>query len=126
MLSRKQQWKQASTLVHSKSINDMYNEDNTWKDVFSDEENDENEFKTYFQPVPIQKTVSFETIVNVVLIPETKEYGDMRDILWYNEEELQEFVKCEIEFRKKERENQKKELYNMRNEEIYTIMYMMS
>ena len=125
MLSRKQQWKKTS-LLHSKSTNDMYNEYNTWKEVCSDEETDEDEYNDCFQIAPIQKTVSFETIVNVVLIPETKEYGDMRDILWYNEEELQEFVKCEIEFRKKERENQKKELYNMRNEEIYTIMYMMS
>lgn len=122
MLSRKQKWKQASILIHSKSTNDMYNEDNTWKDVYSDEENDENEFKQYFKPIPIQKAVSFESVVNVVLIPETKEYGDMRDILWYNEEELREFVTREIEIRKKEKENQKKELNNMRNEEIYTIM----
>ena len=46
----------------------------------------------------------------------------MRDILWYNDEELREFVTREIEIRKKERENQQKELKNMRNEEIYTIM----
>ena len=46
----------------------------------------------------------------------------MRDILWYNEKELHQFVMNEIEIRKEEREKQEKELHNMRNEEIYTIM----
>lgn len=58
----------------------------------------------------------------MILIPESKEYHDMRDILWYNEKELHQFVMNEIEIRKEEREKQEKELHNMRNEEIYTIM----
>ena len=120
MLTHRQKYKQMHSILRSKSTNDM--EDSTWKDVYSDEESDEDEFKQYLKPIPLQKVVSFETIVNVVLIPQTIEYDHMRDILWYNEEELHEFVTREIEFRKKERENQQKELYNMRNEEIYTIM----
>ena len=134
MLTHKQKWKQTPTIVHSKSTNDI--EDSTWRDVYSDEESDEDEFKQYymkrgantnslnnsFEPIPLQKAVSFESIVHVVLIPQTKEYDHMRDILWYTDEELHEFVTREIEIRKKERENQQKELKNMRNEEIYTIM----
>ena len=120
MLTHTQKWKQTPTIVHSKSTNDM--EDSTWRDVYSDEESDEDEFKQCFKPIPLQKAVSFESIVHVVLIPQTKEYDHMRDILWYNDEELREFVTREIEIRKKERENQQKELKNMRNEEIYTIM----
>lgn len=120
MLTHRQKWKQTPTIVHSKSTNDM--EDSTWRDVYSDEESDEDEFKQYFKPIPLQKAVSFESIVHVVLIPQTQEYDHMRDILWYNDEELREFVTREIEIRKKERENQQKELKNMRNEEIYTIM----
>lgn len=120
MLTHRQKWKQTPKIVHSKSTNDM--EDSTWRDVYSDEESDEDEFKQYFKPIPLQKAVSFESIVHVVLIPQTKEYDHMRDILWYNDEELREFVTREIEIRKKEKENQQKELKNMRNEEIYTIM----
>ena len=124
MFSRRQQFKNTPVLTHSKSTNDMYNGESIWKDVYSDEETDEDEYKDCFPPIPIHKAVSFETVVNVVLIPQSIEYDHMRDVLWYNEEELQEFVTREIEFRKKERENQQKELYNMRNEEIYTIMNM--
>ena len=121
---RREKFKNASILRHSKSSNDMYNKESTWKDVYSDEETDEDEYMDCFPTIPIQKAVSFETTVNVILIPETKEYGILRDMLWYNEEELQEFVAREIEIRKKERENQQKELQNMRIEEIYTIMNM--
>jgi hypothetical protein len=138
MLSHKQLWKKTPNTFHLKYCADIRDDDDKiWRDVYSDEENDEYEIAQIykkqkykdisFTPIrmyePIKKkSISFDTIVKVILIPESKEYHDMRDLLWYNEKELHQFVMNEIEIRKEEREKQEKELHNMRNEEIYTIM----
>jgi len=74
------------------------------------------------KPVILKRCISFDTTVNVSLIPEAKEYDHIKDRIWYSEQELHSFVVREIEIRKKEIEEQKKELNAMRNEEIYTIM----
>lgn len=74
------------------------------------------------KPIKIKKSISFDTIVKVALIPEAKEYEDLKHLLWYNEEEMYEFLIIEREFNKREKEQQQNELNNMRNEEIYTIM----
>ena len=74
------------------------------------------------ESVKNKKKVSFDTSVKVILIPDSKEYEDLKNLLWYNEKELYEFVIIEREFQKQEKEQQQNELNNMRNEEIYTIM----
>ena len=74
------------------------------------------------KPIKIKKSISFDSVVNVVLIPEAKEYEDLKHLLWYNDEEMYEFLIIEHEFNKQEKERQETELHNMRNEEIYTIM----
>jgi len=74
------------------------------------------------KPIKIKKSISFDSVVNVVLIPEAKEYEDLKHLLWYNDEEMYEFLIIEQEFNKQEKERQETELHNMRNEEIYTIM----
>lgn len=74
------------------------------------------------KPIKIKKSISFDTIVKVTLIPEAKEYEDLKHLLWYNDEEMYEFLIIEREFHKQEKERQETELNNMRNEEIYTIM----
>jgi len=74
------------------------------------------------KPIKIKRSISFDTSVNVILIPEAKEYEDLKHLLWYNDEEMYEFLIIEREFHKQEKEQQQNELNNMRNEEIYTIM----
>ena len=74
------------------------------------------------ESVKNKKEVSFDTSVKVILIPYSKEYEDLKHLLWYNDEEMYEFLIIEREFQKQEKEQQHNELNNMRNEEIYTIM----
>lgn len=74
------------------------------------------------ESVKNKKEVSFDTSVKVILIPYSKEYEDLKHLLWYNDEEMYEFLIIEREFQKQEKEQQQNELNNMRNEEIYTIM----
>ena len=115
----------------------------TWRDVYSDDDDDDeiihiNNYQTnlnfqslsfnniientLFSSIPMKKTVSFEKKINVVLIPEITEHDPIRDVLWYTDEELKEFVQHEIELRKKEKALQENELQKMRSEEIRTIM----
>lgn len=72
--------------------------------------------------VKIKKSISFDSVIKVILIPEAKEYEDLKHLMWYNDEEMYEFLIIEREFHKQEKERQETELNNMRNEEIYTIM----
>lgn len=119
----------------SKYYNDINEYDDTWKDVDSEDENEFQRFNTKkksrsflnteelkYQSNLIRNSVSFDNIVKVILVPEVKEYDNIKHLLWYEEEEIHEFVSREIEIRKKVIETQNKELTAMRNEEIYTIM----
>lgn len=44
-------------------------------------------------PLPLKKSVSFETMVQVTLIPSAKEYNHIRKDLWYEYSEFVEFAK---------------------------------
>ena len=131
LLTHKRLWRKANPIYHSDFYNDINEYSDTWKDSGSDSED---EFQTLRRkcnniysmllpnPVSLRRSVSFDMIAKVILIPEAKEYDNIKDLIWYSEEELHEFVLREIDIRKKEIEEQKKELDEMRNEEIYTIM----
>jgi len=107
----------AIPITPSKCYNEINEYSDTWKDSGSDSEDE-----LLPKPVILKRCISFDTTVNVSLIPEAKEYDHIKDRIWYSEQELHSFVVREIEIRKKEIEEQKKELNAMRNEEIYTIM----
>ena len=107
----------AISITPSKCYNEINEYSDTWKDSGSDSEDE-----LLPKPVILKRCISFDTTVNVSLIPEAKEYDHIKDLIWYSEQELHSFVVREIEIRKKEIEEQKKELNAMRNEEIYTIM----
>lgn len=127
----------AISITPSKCYNEINEYSDTWKDSGSDSED---EFQTCYnqtdiqitslpnmkdllpKPVILKRCISFDSTVNVILIPNAKEYHHIKDLIWYSEQELRSFVVREIEIRKKEIEEQKKELNAMRNEEIYTIM----
>lgn len=98
--------------------------DNTWKDVDGDEQYLIFEHKPFLYSLKgtIAKKVSFEKTVYVTLIPETHEYNHLKELLWYSQEELDQFIQNEIEKRRKEIILQRTELQQMREEEIYSIM----
>jgi hypothetical protein len=58
------------------------------------------------KPIKIKKSISFDTSVKVILIPYSKEYEDLKHLLWYNDEEMYEFLIIEREFHKQEKEQQ--------------------
>jgi hypothetical protein len=117
LLEHKHFCEDAIPITPSKCYNEINEYSDTWKDSGSDSEDE-----LLPKPVILKRCISFDTTVNVSLIPEAKEYDHIKDRIWYSEQELHSFVVREIEIRKKEIEEQKKELNAMRNEEIYTIM----
>ena len=116
--------------VDSDKINNIWKDvdndkiNNIWKDVNDDEEYLIFEHKPFLYSLKgtIAKKVSFEKNVYVTLIPETHEYHHIKELLWYSQEELDQFIQNEIENRRKEFILQCKELQQMRQEEIYSII----
>ena len=88
MLSRKQQWRMACGPQTSyeekiqKKLIQQFNEEESFDDksISSSKKN-------------ITKSVSFDTIVNVILIPEINDYKNAKlfNELWYSENELELF-----------------------------------
>lgn len=97
MLSRKQSWKRACKPIKKYySCNDLQNITSVSERL---DREDIPETQSFFEmlfsnpPRKIKKSVSFNTSVNVTLIPETCEYkqANLYDQLWYSPEDLEEF-----------------------------------
>ena len=97
MLSRKQNWKRAcKPMKKYYSCNDLQNISSVSEKLDSE---DIPETPSLFEWLfslstrKIKKSVSFNTYVNVTLIPESCEYkqANLYDQLWYSPEDLEEF-----------------------------------
>jgi len=63
------------------------------------------------------KKVKFNTIVSVVLIPEKKEYCEIKDSIWYNDDDFYNFLDAEYKRKKSIRiqEQYKNNIFNSIN-----------
>ena len=97
MLSRKQNWKRAcKPMKKYYSCNDLQNISSVSEKLDSEDiPVTQTLFEMLFSQPPrkIKKSVSFNTYVNVTLIPESCEYkqANLYDQLWYSPEDLEGF-----------------------------------
>ena len=103
MLSRKQQWKRACIPMKKHySSDDFHNVSSTTKETYPElSEPTRSIFEMLFSQPPrkIKKSVSFNTSVNVTLIPESCEYkqANLHDQIWYSEKDLEEIKQITIQ-----------------------------
>ena len=103
MLSRKQQWKRVCIPMKKHYSSDNFdNISSTMKETNSElSEPTQSIFEMLFSKPPrkIKKSVSFNTSVNVTLIPESCEYkqANLHNQIWYSEKDLEEIKQRTIQ-----------------------------
>lgn len=103
MLSRKQQWKRVCMPIKKHYSSDNFdNISSTTKETYSElSEPTQSIFEMLFSQPPrkIKKSVSFNTSVNVTLIPASCEYkqANLHHQIWYSEKDLEEIKQRTIQ-----------------------------